>query len=34
MNSEIDFIFLINPIFYMTKKSWLKLKYLKNENSF
>ena len=34
MNFEINFIFLIEPFFYMTKKSWQELKYLENEKSF
>ena len=31
---EINLIFLIKPLFYMTKKSRQKLKYLENEKSF
>ena len=34
MNFEINLIFLIKPFFNMIKKSWQKLKYLKNENSY
>ena len=34
MDFEINLIFLIEPFFYMTKKSWQKLKYLENEKSF
>ena len=34
LNFEINFIFLIEPFFYMTEKSWQKLKYLENEKSF
>ena len=34
MDLEINLIFLIEPFFYMTKKSWQKLKYLENEKSF
>ena len=31
MDFEINLIFLIEQFFYMTKKSWQKLKYLDNE---
>ena len=31
---EINFISLINPYFYMNKKSRQKIKFLENENSF
>ena len=34
MDFEINLVFLIEPIFYMTKKSWQKHKYLDNEKSF
>ena len=34
MKFEINLIFLIELFFYMTKKSWRKLKYLENEKSF
>ena len=34
INSEINFIFQINPFFYMIKKSRQKSKYLKDEKSF
>ena len=33
LNFEINFIFLLRPFLYMTKKSKQKLKYLQNENS-
>ena len=33
-NFEINFISLINPYFYMNKKSRQKIKFLENENSF
>ena len=31
---EINIIFLINPVFYLTKKSRLKFKYLYDEKPF
>ena len=34
MNFEINVIFLSKLFFYMTNKSWQKLKYLKNDKSF
>ena len=34
INFEINFIFLIKPFFYMTKKSRQKFKYLEKENGF
>ena len=34
INSEINFIFQINPFFYMIEKSRQKSKYLKDEKSF
>ena len=34
INFEIDLIFLINPFFYMTKKSRQIFKYLQNEKTF
>ena len=34
INFEINFIFLINPFFYMTKKSRQKFDYFENEKSF
>ena len=34
MDFETNLIFLIKPFFYITKKSWQKLKYLENEKSF
>ena len=34
MNSEINFIFLIKPLFYMTKNLRQKIKCLENEKSF
>ena len=34
MNFEVDYVFLVKPFFYITKKSWQKPKYLKNEKSF
>ena len=34
MDFKIIIFFLIDPFFYMTKKSWQKLKYLENEKSF
>ena len=34
INSEINFIFLIKPFFYVTKKSRQEFKYLENEKSF
>ena len=33
-NAEINLPFLIKPVFYLTKKSRQKFKYLKNEKSF
>ena len=33
VNFEIDLIFLINPFFYMNKKSRQKFKYLENKKS-
>ena len=34
INNEINFIILIKPFFYITKKSRLKFKYRENEKSF
>ena len=34
MNFEINFIFLIKPFFYMSKKSRQKREYFENEESF
>ena len=34
VNFEIDVIFLIRPLFYMTKNLRQKFKYLENEKSF
>ena len=34
MNFEVNFIILIKPFLYMTKKSRQKLKYLENEKSY
>ena len=34
INFEINFIFQIKPILYVTKKSTQKFKYLENEKSF
>ena len=34
INFEVNFIFLIKPFFYMTKKSRQKFKYYKNEKRF
>ena len=34
INFEIDFCFLINPLFYMTKKSGQKFECRKNKKSF
>ena len=34
MNFENNLIFLINPFFYMSKKSRQKFKYLENEKGF
>ena len=34
INIEINLIFLINPFFYVTKKSRQKIKYIENEKSF
>ena len=34
INFEIDFWFLINPLFYMTKKSGQKFECRKNKKSF
>ena len=34
VNFEIDLIFLINPFFYMNKKSRQKFKYLENKKFF
>ena len=34
MNFEINFSFLINPFYYIIKKSEQKCKYVKNEMSF
>ena len=33
-SGEINLLFLIKPVFYLTKKSRQKFKYLKNEKSF
>ena len=33
-SAEINLLFLIKPVFYLTKKSRQKFKYLKNEKSF
>ena len=34
INFKINLIFLIKPVFYMTKKSRQKLKYLENKETF
>ena len=34
INFEINFIFLVKPFFYMTKKPRKKIKYLENEKNF